>query len=501
MSLRAAGIVTVACACLALAGTAAASPSKVVRKADAPAAQLDRISTTVLPGTAGVVYRYQQEAGGVPVLDAQAVVHDYPGAPAELVGDSTAGDVPAPPAPSVTRAEAIRAALASVGTSNLRAPVKAALAIAPREGDAQVWNVSVPSAAPFGDFEVLVDAASGEVRSQRNLRQDAMPTARIFLPNAVVANGGYSKLGRRPKADHHDHNTHLLTQLRSTVSLEDLDGDQNCLKGDWASVKLGGKHKDVCRASHNWNSVKRAGNKFEALMAYYHVDRMQAYVQSLGFAGATGINNESQKLYPDATRDDNSFYLPFNDTITWGTGGVDDAEDEDVIVHEYGHAMQDDQVNGFGADPSSGALGEGFGDYLAASQTQRDGGSTEAQRCIFDWDGVGGWGSPPPKPCGRRADDERTFHQAQTGTGTAPNYCDDPSDVHCVGQPWASALMDIRTSLPDEPARALFDADVFGSQFDYTVGEGFPAAATPWSPMTSRTTPALTRPRSATRCR
>jgi hypothetical protein len=377
----------------------------------------------------------------------------------------------------VTRDAAIGTALAAVNTDKLRAPVKAELAIAPREGDAQVWNVSVPSASPLADYEVLVDAASGEVLSKRNVAHAGTVTAKVFLPNAVVANGGYPGLGSHPKADHRDRNTHLLTSLRSPVLLQNLNGSKDCLDGKWAKVRLGKKHKQVCRATHDWTTVKRADDKFEALMAYYHVNATQDYIQSLGFAGIDGINDESQKLLPDATKDDNSFYLPFDDTITWGTGGVDDAEDADVIIHEYGHAIQDDQVNGFGVGINAGAIGEGFGDYLAAAQTQHNGGSNEAVRCTFDWDGVGGWGAPPPKPCGRRADDNRTFHQAQTGTGNAPNYCDDPSDVHCVGQPWASALIDIRTSLGNEPDGELFDTDVLGSQFDYTVSEGFTAAA------------------------
>jgi Zn-dependent metalloprotease len=46
---------------------------------------------------------------------------------------------------------------------------------------------------------------------------------------------------------------------------------------------------------------------------------------------------------------------------------VDDAEDADVIVHEYGHAIQADQVPGFGAGGDAGGMGEGFGDYLAGT--------------------------------------------------------------------------------------------------------------------------------------
>ena len=44
---------------------------------------------------------------------------------------------------------------------------------------------------------------------------------------------------------------------------------------------------------------------------------------------------------------------------------MDDAEDAEVVVHEYGHSVQDDQVPGFGTTLQAGAIGEAFGDYLA----------------------------------------------------------------------------------------------------------------------------------------
>ena len=65
--------------------------------------------------------------------------------------------------------------------------------------------------------------------------------------------------------------------------------------------------------------------------------------------------------------DDNSDYSPVTKALRFGTGGVDDAEDAEIILHEYGHAIQDNQVPGFGASNECGAMGEGFGDYLAGS--------------------------------------------------------------------------------------------------------------------------------------
>ena len=60
------------------------------------------------------------------------------------------------------------------------------------------------------------------------------------------------------------------------------------------------------------------------------------------------MNNESQDFITDKFHGDNSFYIPRQDTISLGSGGVDDAEDAEVTWHEYGHAIQDDQVPRFG---------------------------------------------------------------------------------------------------------------------------------------------------------
>ena len=53
--------------------------------------------------------------------------------------------------------------------------------------------------------------------------------------------------------------------------------------------------------------------------------------------------------------------------IRLGKGGVDDGEDGEVIVHEYGHAVHDSQVPGYGTSLDAGAIGEAFGDYLAVT--------------------------------------------------------------------------------------------------------------------------------------
>ena len=95
-----------------------------------------------------------------------------------------------------------------------------------------------------------------------------------------------------------------------------------------------------------------------------------------------------------------------------------------MILHEYGHAIQDDQVRGFGHGDQAGAIGEGFGDYWAAAMSSRSPGTSNRDDvCIFEWDGVG-WGSFVPafgRKCGRRADSGDTLSEAQTSC-----QCRDP---------------------------------------------------------------------------
>ncbi|MEZ4308620.1 MAG: M36 family metallopeptidase [Polyangiaceae bacterium] len=98
--------------------------------------------------------------------------------------------------------------------------------------------------------------------------------------------------------------------------------------------------------------------------AYFHIDRAQTRLQMLGI---TSANAEAQEVIADGQQADNSYFDPMKDIINYGQGGIGDAEDADIVLHEYGHAIQEDQVPGWGASSEAGAMGEGFGDYLAVS--------------------------------------------------------------------------------------------------------------------------------------
>jgi hypothetical protein len=487
---RLAALAAAAIGALVLPAAASALPAQVTRELDTAKAstrELERTRTIPLPGGT-ILYRFQQEAGGVDVLGAETVVDDPPGAPPQVVADSTAPGIAVRASPRIGRARAVAIASRAVGTRG-RAPVSSTPAIQPGRGGTLVWRVVVPGVDPRGDFEVLVDAASGEVLQAHSLvRRFRTGHAKLYDPNPVVEHGGF----RRLRSDHHGRDTSLLTRLRRPVELPHLDEGQNCLRGMWVRARVGrhGGH-NVCKASVTWWRVKRSDNTFDGLMAYYHIDRAQQYIHDLGFSEATGngIDDRPQAVVADALRQDNSFFQP-GSPIKYGSGGVDDSEDADVILHEYGHAMQYSQSPGFllSSGNEAFALQEGSADYWAAAMSSLSPGTAnEDDVCIFDWDATTyGRVFPPVAPysvgrrCGRRADSGRTLGEAEANCPRVLVGFRFIPDPHCVGEVWSSALWNIRKQLvAGDPVGggSTMDRIYLASQFMYVAGEHFDDAA------------------------
>ena len=170
-----------------------------------------------------------------------------------------------------------------------------------------------------------------------------------------------------------------------------LDAGVYYLQGPWVSiVSLASELPSTAvstTADGNW-TAKRGNNAFNDAMCYFHIDQNQRYLQSLGYTGATGLQEGSISIDSDGLDGaDNSWYVPSQNYIAFGHGGVDDDEDADVILHEYGHALTQDATPGWGGG-DSGAIGEGFGDYWGASYSWTCvNGSTYHPAWAFSWDG------------------------------------------------------------------------------------------------------------------
>jgi hypothetical protein len=207
-----------------------------------------------------------------------------------------------------------------------------------------------------------------------------------------------------------------------------LRGDGTTLAGQWATI-ANDKRVSSPTATYKFN---RANNAFEQVMGYYAIDSEQAYLQRLGF---NDVNAESQRIETDAFTADNSYYLQGTDLIRTGTGGVDDAEDPEVVWHEYGHAVQDDQVPYWGLRYEGAAIGEGFGDYLAVTMSQLHAADTPTTptACVMDWDATSY--DPSAPHCLRRTDTNKMWRGHPNG------------DPHMDGKIWSRALWDMNQAL------------------------------------------------------
>ena len=198
---------------------------------------------------------------------------------------------------------------------------------------------------------------------------------RVFDPNPVVT------LQDETLTDQKDADYAALQDAYKLVTLTNLDGS-GFLRGDHDADVCG--TKSCAFSSDGTFLFGRDHTWFEQVMAYYAITQSQLYIQGLGF---TNVNDEPQVVRADQFGGDNSFYDPKKDTITVGKGGVDDGEDAEVIWHELGHAIQDDQVPGFGVTHDANSIGEGFGDYWAFTMSVPVSGGFELG-CIADWDSV-----------------------------------------------------------------------------------------------------------------
>ena len=277
-------------------------------------------------------------------------------------------------------------------------------------------------------------------------------SGRVFAPNPVAS------LQVQSLTDQKDADYPALLPAYRIVTLTNLDGS-GYLQGDWANIVS--ETGAPAYAPDNQFLYNRHDDEFEQVMAYYWVTEAQKYIQSLGFGSKLRpINMESQDVRINQIGIDNSYSWDKHDVLRFGKGGVDDAEDAEVILHEYGHAMMDSQMTpfGYGTSVEAGSIGEGFGDYWAATVSNYIA-PTSDPACIADWDSVSYTSSTPH--CLRRVDGNLHYPDDLNGA------------VHHDGQIWSRALWDVRGAL----GHVVADTIILEGQFAFAPDTSMPAAA------------------------
>ncbi len=230
--------------------------------------------------------------------------------------------------------------------------------------------------------------ANGEIIFSRDMNMYAAPpdsivSGIVFNPDPLTTAG---QVYGGSFVDNGDANASWLDAQEQTVNfITNFNGSQFTLQSAYVRVV----DFDLPTLAPVTSSIPqfyfdRSQSGFEDVNAFYHISTMQNHIHALGFNAADGL----VEIDPHAlSGSDNSLFAAnYNPKrIYYGTGGVDDAEDADVCVHEYGHFVSDGASPGTNIGFERNALDEAFGDYLAGSYSRSLNSFNDFW--VFNWDG------------------------------------------------------------------------------------------------------------------
>lgn len=294
-----------------------------------------------------------------------------------------------------------------------------------------------------GDWEFLIDAETGEIIKAKDQALYLVPPAhgKVFDPDPITRSG--QDYGSPGFTDNDNMDSPQLNQQLIDVELLNLtqDGGSYRLKNKYASiVDYEAPYTGLfIQDSLNFNFTRHQ-DAFEAVNAFYHISQSMSYINdTLGIILMPYQYSGGVRFDPHGLQgDDNSWYLPDAGYLAFGDGGIDDAEDQDVIIHELGHGIHDWLTNGSLSQVEG--LSEGCGDYWAQSYKRAKGfmdSSNPKYNWVYSWDGHNTFWD------GRQTNYGAKYPSGLTGV------------IHTDGQIWSSALMKIY----DQIGRRATDLD------------------------------------------
>lgn len=372
-------------------------------------------------------YRYRQLLDGVEIHGAELRLSRQPDGSLVSFHDRRATTFPS------TRPPRIQAASETAGRTLL----------VNLDGVATWLKEELEGTAPF-QWRVLRDLSTGAVIRREPLFFNK--EAKVFRANPVT------KLNDTSLQDRNDTAAAVPPGAYEVVELPSLAASGK-LAGAFVEIADFDAPSTVAADIAGPLLFDRSQKEFEEVNAYFHIDHSQRYIRSLGFSGMRAIVDRPIRVDVHALSGvDNSFYsfaIAGRGDLYFGDGGVDDAEDSDILLHEYAHAIQDSISPGsFGgaANSQSRAIGEGFGDYWAFSSGYLD--SIRGGRdpfCIGDWDARCGSAEssscsyPAGADCLRRVDGMKTMNDYSSSSSRGVE--------HRNGEIWSSALREVFVNL------------------------------------------------------
>lgn len=255
-------------------------------------------------------------------------------------------------------------------------------------------------------------------------KKDTLISARVFKPDPLTRLGlTYGGANQ----DNGDADQLWLAMAYDTVQVLatwDSSAGKFLLENKWAIVEeFESPIFDPASSVNSTFFYNRSQSGFEDCNALYHITNFQEHIQSLGYD--TLMDLQLQVETHGQFGADNSVFMRNggSPTVSFGTGGVDDAEDADVVVHEYSHGISWSANNNDNFTSERSALDEGVADYFATSYSRVM--NPFNWQNVFNWDGPI-WG-------GRVANTNLNY----PATGS----------IYAIGEIWNAALSNIWNDL------------------------------------------------------
>lgn len=375
--------------------------------------------SSVRKGNTGETLRFQQMIKDVPVFQSEIVVHFNKSGTISYTGTESLKKnlKETDTVPSVSASEALKKAhIASRSKGEITYEENKLFVYITDSGETKlVYRVLTSSFDNPGSWETIVDAKTGDVISMKDIsvkhhdkndplhkKKDKKVTAKkalvtgsayIFQPDPLSKTGSvYGGQYVNGSGTSEDATNASLDAARTLVTIPEIDftGGIYTLKGTYAEIKeIEAPAKGIFTQSNNQFLFNRSDDGFEAVNAYWHLDNSLRYINvTLGIVCKPSQNNGVLRFDPHGfSGQDNSHYLTGSESLGFGEGGVDDAEDADVILHELGHGIHHWLSGGIS---NADGLSEGCGDYWAQSYSRSLNqwpSSAPEYNWMFDWDG------------------------------------------------------------------------------------------------------------------
>lgn len=325
------------------------------------------------------------------------------------------------------------------------------------------WKVNIVAMDPMGDWRVFVNAENGRIIQVDNIACNHNGSGMVYGPNPITSS--QTVYGATGFIDNMDANSTQLENARVSRSLPDITLENGYYKLEGPYCVLSDEEVPYETFPEKTNSndfnFTRDEQGFEAVMCYYHIDKASRRVESFGYDVAALKTFKADPHGLNGTA--NAHYVPTYNYVSFGEGGVDAAEDGDVIWHEYAHAIQNNLGEGnLLYTGETKAVQEGSSDYWALSHSR--------SLTSYNWALFGNWWCSSITGFERRADLNWIYPDDYLSAKT----------LHEAGQIWSSALMKIWGELGHNKTDEIFLKTHFYWDQDVTMqgaAEAFIAAS------------------------